>query len=255
MKTQIQLKDISLLYVEDDDFTREDLLDFLRWEFDTVYAAKNGKEGLELFEQNNPDIVITDIRMPVMDGLEMTSHIRGLNPDAPVIITTAYSDLSYIMKAIELGVDGYILKPILHEALLKTIYKTAVYKRADKLLRANEKRLRDITSSLDEGVYALDRSGRVVFMNETAEDMLGYIEEELMGRDMHRMTHYQKKDGSPLPIEECMINKSIKTGKRYIVEDDVFTRKDGSMLFVRYIATPTMEETAISGCVTAFRRI
>ncbi len=252
---RIHLKDISILYVEDDDVTRETLVDFLKWSFDKVYAARDGKEGLEMFKQYNADIVITDIRMPVMDGLEMTSELRKINPMTPVIVVTAFSEIGYVMRAMELEVDGYIQKPILHANLIKTIYRLAQCKIADKLLNASEKRLRDITSALDEGIYVLDKAGCLVFMNTAAEDMLGWKEQELLGRHMHKMIHYRKPDGSSCTEDDCPVNRTIKTGERYTIEEDLFTRKDGSIMPVRYITTPMMEEDNVTGCITAFRGI
>lgn len=117
------IKEISILYVEDDDTTRENLFNFLSRRFRIVYTARDGKEGLDLFKDKNPDIVITDIRMPVMDGLRMAEEIKKINNDTPVIVTTAFGDAPYLIKAIEIEIDGYILKPIRYEKLLDTIYR------------------------------------------------------------------------------------------------------------------------------------
>jgi YesN/AraC family two-component response regulator len=134
MISQFDLKNLSLLYVEDDDITRGDLMDFLRWKFDTVYEAKDGREGLDLFKRHKPDIVITDIKMPVMDGIEMAAEIKRTDSGAPIIITTAFCDIGYVARAIELEVDAYLQKPILHEHLLNAVYRVALYKFADRLL-------------------------------------------------------------------------------------------------------------------------
>jgi PAS domain S-box-containing protein len=122
-------------------------------------------------------------------------------------------------------------------------------------LRRREKQLRDVADSLDEGVYILDKTGAVIFMNSAAENMLGWSETELIGRDMHRMTHNQRADGSHFPTEECPVNLSLSTGQKHIVEEDVFTRKDGSTVAVRYRTTPMLEDDAVVGCVTAFRSV
>ncbi len=128
------LKEISVLYAEDDDAIRENLLNFLSRRFHSVYPARNGKEGLELFKEKVPDIVITDIQMPVMDGLRMAEEIKKINSDTPVIITTAFSDVPYLMKAIELEIDGYIQKPIKYEKLFDTICKLAARKKLEEEL-------------------------------------------------------------------------------------------------------------------------
>lgn len=126
------LKEIKILYVEDDEDVMDGAFKFLKRRFTTVYAALNGKEGLEIFMQNSPDIVITDIKMPVMDGLDMSKKIKEINPAIPVIITTAYTEVPYLMQAIDIGVDSYVLKPIVNENLYETVRKCAlkfIYKR------------------------------------------------------------------------------------------------------------------------------
>lgn len=114
---------ISILYVEDDEDIRSELVEVLELEFKQVVVAEDGEEGLELFKQYYPDIVVSDIQMPKMDGLEMCEEIRKLDPDVPVIITTAFNEPSFLIKAIDIGVDKYVVKPIdiikLEETLLR----------------------------------------------------------------------------------------------------------------------------------------
>jgi YesN/AraC family two-component response regulator len=116
-------KDITLLYVEDDPMTLEEISFFLNKYVKKLIVAKNGKEGLALFKEYNPDMVITDIQMPIMDGLEMSKKIFEINPAIPIAVTTAYSDGPYLMKAIELGIDKYIIKPINMMKILAVIQK------------------------------------------------------------------------------------------------------------------------------------
>jgi signal transduction histidine kinase len=133
------LKEVKILYVEDDEDVMDGALKFLKRRFTTVYSALNGKEGLEVFKEKNPDIVITDIQMPVMDGLQMAEEIKKISNDTPVIITTAFSDVPYLMKAIELEIDGYIQKPIRHENLFDTICKFAARRKMeDELFKAKK---------------------------------------------------------------------------------------------------------------------
>lgn len=102
----------SLLYVEDDQATRSAIAAFLARRVDKLFLAENGRIGLEQFERHAPDLVVTDITMPGMDGMAMAQEIKTRNPMIPVIVTTAYSDTPYLLKAIEIGIDGYVLKPV-----------------------------------------------------------------------------------------------------------------------------------------------
>ena len=117
------LKGLSILYVEDDDALRVKMLEFLQMIFDRVYPAENGKKGLEAFNMYSPDIIITDIKMPVMDGLEMANQVKQKNPDTPIIITTAFSEVDFLIRAIEIRVDRYVLKPIDEGIFLDAIHK------------------------------------------------------------------------------------------------------------------------------------
>ncbi|MBF0608511.1 MAG: response regulator [Magnetococcales bacterium] len=120
-------KQYSLLYVEDEDNVREGLVRFLQRRFKTVYVGRDGQEGLEQFKSHRPDIVITDIQMPVMDGLEMLSAIKEISTSTPVIITTAFNEIPYLMKAIELHVDSYIKKPIVKEDIISAVQKIVCF--------------------------------------------------------------------------------------------------------------------------------
>ncbi|AZV46717.1 hypothetical protein C3L23_05350 [Nautilia sp. PV-1] len=112
IKPNDYLKKLTCLYVEDDDSVRESFLVILNKIFKEVYIAKNGKEGLELYKKHNPDIILSDIKMPQMDGLEMAKEIKSINPDAYIILLTAFTDIEFLKQAIDLGVEGYITKPV-----------------------------------------------------------------------------------------------------------------------------------------------
>jgi CheY-like chemotaxis protein len=112
---------VSILYVEDQEDVRLFLSKILSRHYSRVYLAENGKIGLELYQQHNPDIIITDIKMPLMDGLSMSSRIKELNPKAQIILTTAHSDMEYFIHSIEIGINQYILKPIDREKLYRAI--------------------------------------------------------------------------------------------------------------------------------------
>ena len=106
---------LKVLYVEDEDFHREQLGIFLKRRFGKLYLAENGFIGFEKFKETSPDIVITDLKMPEMDGIELTKRIREIDKDCAIIITTAFSDVETILEAVNIGIDKYVLKPIKNE--------------------------------------------------------------------------------------------------------------------------------------------
>ncbi len=120
------LKQLSILLAEDEDELRRETAAFLELYCGKVYQAANGREALQLFEQNRPDLVISDIRMPVMDGLELATKLKNLAPETPFIFCTAFSETVYLLKAIELGVAAFIRKPVDTDQLLDIISKAAL---------------------------------------------------------------------------------------------------------------------------------
>jgi two-component system, cell cycle response regulator len=117
--------DLSILYVEDELITRMTINKILATRYATIYLAQDGKEGLEIFEEHNPDIIITDTRMPVMDGLKMSQAIRAINRHVPIIFTTANEDPEFIEATRRLGITRNIIKPILLKDLLATVEEAA----------------------------------------------------------------------------------------------------------------------------------
>jgi YesN/AraC family two-component response regulator len=102
----------SILYVEDEAITRMTVHKMLQARYTTIYQASDGREGLELFKLHHPDVVITDTRMPLMDGIHMTKAIRELNPDIPIIFITANEDAEFVAETKKLNVTRNLIKPI-----------------------------------------------------------------------------------------------------------------------------------------------
>ncbi|WP_165452268.1 response regulator [Paenibacillus thalictri] len=112
---------MKVILVEDEDIVREDIRRLIDWErqgFVIAAEARNGGEGLALFHEINPDIVITDIKMPVMGGLDMVKEMIKKQPDTKFILLTAYGDFDFAREAIKLGIGSYVLKHELDGSLL-----------------------------------------------------------------------------------------------------------------------------------------
>ena len=125
MTTPQSLRSFSLLIVEDEKDARDIVANMVSLEFPdcTIFTANNGVEGLELFKQHTPDIVITDVNLPVMDGVELAREIRAINGNATYIVLTAYTDQTVFDKFEDIGVCAYLLKPIDFTELFAAIEK------------------------------------------------------------------------------------------------------------------------------------
>jgi PAS domain S-box-containing protein len=128
-------------------------------------------------------------------------------------------------------------------------------KEAEQGLRASEKKLRDITSHLAEGIYVMDGQGRVTFMNPEAERLLGWTMDELNEKGVHNLIHSQRADGTGLSPEECEMHGVIRTGKNLVSADEVFMRKDGTIFPISVVSSPIFENGSPVASVTAFRDI
>ncbi len=136
--------DISVLYAEDDPATREEVGLFLKRRVRTLVTVTNGQEGLERFRVDRPDVVLTDIRMPVIDGLQMARTMRKEYRGTLIVVTTAHSDVESMLEAIDIGVDQYVLKPIETGKLLAALEKCneiIEYRRASRNYLAERERL------------------------------------------------------------------------------------------------------------------
>ncbi|MBO7369676.1 MAG: response regulator transcription factor [Campylobacter sp.] len=115
------MKELNVLLVEDEAKIRDLLAGVMEKVFKKVITAQNGEEGLKKFKKFNPNIVITDILMPIRDGLEMSKDIRAISPETPIVVLSAFNDKDKLMQAIEIGINKYLLKPIDMDELIYAI--------------------------------------------------------------------------------------------------------------------------------------
>jgi DNA-binding NtrC family response regulator len=121
-----KLQSLTILLVEDEQELRKETASFLEIYCARVIQAAQGREALALIETERPDLVVSDIRMPVMDGLELACALKERWPDIPLIFCTAFTETSYLLKGIELGIAAFVRKPADTDELLAVITKAAL---------------------------------------------------------------------------------------------------------------------------------
>ena len=166
------LKSLTILYVEDDGAIFGPCIELLPRFCKTLLTARNGEEGAAMYLAKRPDIVLTDIRMPVMDGLTMAGKIREISQSVPIIILTAFEDTSYLKKAIDYDIDQYIFKPINYDHLQKTLFKSANKLRIAHDLKESEEKLKRLEAftratldGLNSHICVIDSSGTITLTN------------------------------------------------------------------------------------------
>jgi len=158
------LKNVTVLYVEDEKELRELTHSVLKSFTKKQFVAQNGQEGYDLFLENELeiDLIISDVHMPVLNGLDMIKKIKEINKKIPVIITTAFSDTKHLLDAIDIGVDKYILKPVDIQKLLNAMTQSLNYRELKDLytdaltnLSNKNKLLKDLQERDDTSLIAI----------------------------------------------------------------------------------------------------
>ena len=195
---------IKVLYVEDDRMARKLLCTMISMRFPgiEVISAENGTQGLQLYQQHRPDIVLTDIRMPEMDGVSMAEEIKHINKDATIIIITAHSETAHMLRGHRTGHQRYVLKPLDKTKLFQTMAEVISslnmqrqFREQQKLLHETNERLNLVIESNGDAVFIKDLEGRYLVVNSAAASLIGKSLEEIIGQD----------DESLFPLEtaEC----------------------------------------------------
>jgi PAS domain S-box-containing protein len=181
------LKRLTLLYIEDDDVIRNELSQLLSNFFSIVKVAKDGKEGLRTYLENQDeiDIILTDINMPGLNGIEMIKKIRGVNSKIPVIFATAYSDNEFLAEAIKLKVQEYIVKPIDIRKLLDLLNEIASSLYQEFILKQQQEELTRYKEILDSNniVIKTDTRLNITYVNQLFCEISGFDRDELIGKE------------------------------------------------------------------------
>jgi PAS domain S-box-containing protein len=232
-----QLNQVSILYVEDDESIRTELVELFEGQFLELYIATNGKEGLEKYEEFHPDIVLTDIRIPEMDGLSMVEKIMEYDSHTHIIISSAFNDSDYLMKAIQMGINYYLLKPINLSELYSTIEKVATEILEKRKLQESEQILSQYKEIVDKSsiVSKADKNGLITFVNDAFVEISGYDRDELIGKNHNIVRHVDMPSSFFKDLWQTLSSKKVWKG---IIKNRA---KDGSVYYVDSVITPVLD--------------
>lgn len=176
-----KLKTLTILYAEDEEGIRKNVADSLRYYAKEIIEAKNGKEAYELYEKHKPNIVYTDVMMPLLDGVELAQKIREKDSKTPIVMITASTDKEYLLRAVELHLEQYIVKPINLKELKKSLEKCI------HVINQNQ----SITKELPDG-YMYDFDNKTLTQNGTpiklTKKEVAFF--ELLLQNTHRVVSY-----------------------------------------------------------------
>jgi len=129
------LKNVTILYVEDDDKTREQVSEILKLYSDDVITASNGLEAMEIYNSFNIQLIITDIEMPKLNGIDFIKKVRDKDTQTPIIVTTAYATTGYLLPCANLNIQGYMVKPLLYKTFQETLENVLKYIKMDHYIQ------------------------------------------------------------------------------------------------------------------------
>lgn len=208
-----KIKDISILLAEDETELRETLLEYLQIFFNRVYSASCGKEAYEIYKQKKPNIILTDISMPNLDGLAMIAKIRKNDKETKIIVMSAHSDQEKLLNAIKLHLESYLIKPIKTDTL-----KTILFDTVDLIRKTTNRVYVSDTTYWDYDTNTLWDSSKEIKLRKmenlllkllfsepnkcfSAEDIFKYLHEQKSEKEFssHAVTSLMKRIRIKLP--------------------------------------------------------
>jgi len=185
-------KNLSILYVEDDENLRKSTFEIFKNYFSSVDLAADGQEGISKYKsyfkdnERNYDIVISDINMPTMNGIEMANHIMQEHYDQAIIFITAHNEVEYLQRSIDLGISGFIAKPIKIEQLKKVLYTVTQSVFDRKIAHLHYEIIEKLNIDLQLKNEALEKSLRVLntIINQKTKVQNEHIKEPIVEQNM-----------------------------------------------------------------------
>lgn len=237
---------ISVLYVEDDPSTREEIIFALNPMVQSLLVAENGEEGKKLFYEHPIDLIITDIQMPVMDGLAMITQVKSTHPKIPVIVVTAFNDTHYLFKAIELGVSHYLNKPTNLKQLRSKIEELAEQIIDKKQAKWQAKLLQQYKTAIDETmtICKLDSHLDITYINAKYSHLSGYRSDEIIGMNYLSLLSLKEPNKKLDAFKHSMENGGIwhetienrsKNGDHFILDTTAFALFESDGTTAEYV--------------------
>ncbi len=231
------LQRVRVLYVDDDETILGLLIDFLKTKVKEVYYANNGEDGLKLFYDKKPDVIISDIEMPILNGIEMVKKIRETNDKIPVIFTTAHNDTNYLLTAIELRIRCFITKPVRTKKLLEHLIDISKNICLEEEIKEKNSLLNEYKNIIDisSAVLKSDKSFIIEYVNDIFLEVSGYERYECIGARFEIFVSESYKTILQ-NIYTTLINKEIWKG---ILENKT---KSGDIYYVDIVTAPILNQ-------------
>ena len=255
-----------ILIIDDEETNVRVLSISLRSDGFRVVTAYSGEEGLEVFQQEAPELVLTDIKMPGMDGIEVLQKIKAMDPDAEVIIITGHGDIDNAIEALKFGASDFINKPIRDEVLAVSIQRAQEKRsirrqlreytdnleqkvaQATQEIRRQSNFMSKLIQSSTDGIIATDMNQKIVIFNPGAECIFGYSETEVIGKI--RLSDLLPEQAQAL-FDNAQQTPSMVC-ELSLTELDI-ENKEGQKIPVSFYGTGLFEHHELMGAVCFFK--
>ena len=226
----------------------------------TVNQARDENEAKRILLAAQPaiDLVICEAGgdSPT-NGVDLCRHLRTLAPyiSTPVVLLCPEKARHEVLNFFQAGATDYIMNPCPREELLARLLIHIESRQSLKELSQEVKKNKLLLDAAGEGIIGIDPNGQISFANPSGARILGYRPADLLGKNLHGLTHHTSALGEPFSPLNCPIQQSLDDGAIINVTDDIFWRSDNTSLPVKYISTPIIDEGGISGAVVTFSDI
>ncbi len=241
------LKNMNLLYVDDSDFALKNGKKIFSKYFKNVEIASSAKEALEKLEKGTYNIVITDIVMPEISGFDLAKKIKVNYTETTIIFLSSFFDTDTLLKAIEIGADGFLIKPFDEKIFLDTMNNILKYKFE---LQEQQNLLKQYKNIADESliVSKTDKNGIITYVNDSFEKISGFKKEELLGKSHNIVRHPDMKKEV---FEDLW--KTVQSGRtwRGLVKN---RKKNGEAYYVDSIIKPIFDTDGTIKEIIALRK-